>query len=238
MSGKEVTIAAATGGGSFTGYLAKPSLAKGQATAPGIVLIQEIFGVNRDMRNLADNLAKAGYVALCPDLFWRQEPGIQLTDQSDAEWAKAFELFQGFDLDLGVADLAATLAHLRKLPGCSGRAGAVGYCLGGRLAYLMASRTDCDASVGYYGVYLQEHLAEAKNIKKPLMLHVAEEDEFVPKEAQAQIFQGLRDHPKVTVHRYPGLNHAFARVGGKHYDKANADLANRRTLDFFNAHLR
>lgn len=234
MPGKEVTITAADGG-SFMGYLAMPA---GRTPAPGVVVIQEIFGVNRVMRAIADDLATAGYLALCPDLFWRQEPGIQLTDQTEADWARAFELFQGFDLDLGVADLGATLAHLRKTQGCTGKAGAVGYCLGGRLAYLMAARTDCDAAVGYYGVYLQEHLGEAKNIKKPLMLHVAEEDEFVPKAAQAQIYQGLRDHPKITVHRYPGLNHAFARVGGKHYDKANADLANRRTMEFFAAHLR
>jgi carboxymethylenebutenolidase len=232
MAGQEITIGAGDGG-AFMGYLAKPSSGKG----PGVVVIQEIFGVNRVMRAIADELARQGFLALCPDLFWRQEPGIQLTDQTDAEWARAFELFQGFDLDKGVDDLASALAHLRKIPGCGAKAGAIGFCLGGRLSFLMAARTSSDASVGYYGVYIQEHLHEAKAIKKPLLLHVAEEDEFVPKAAQQQIFAGLRGHPQVTIHRYPGMNHAFARVGGKHYDKANADLANRRTLDFLKTHL-
>jgi carboxymethylenebutenolidase len=232
MAGSEITIRAHDGG-SFMAYLARPAAGKG----PGVVVIQEIFGVNKVMRGIADGLAEAGYLALCPDLFWRQEPGIQLTDQSDKEWARAFELFQGFDVDNGVRDIASTIAHLRKLPGCSGKVGAVGYCLGGRLAYLAATRTDSDASVGYYGVYIQEHLAEAKSIGKPLMLHVAEEDEFVPKAAQEKIFAGLAGHKLVTIHRYPGMGHAFARVGGKHYDKASAELANKRSLDFFKQHL-
>jgi carboxymethylenebutenolidase len=232
MAGSEITIKAADGG-SFMGYLAKPKSGKG----PGIVVIQEIFGVNQVMRDLTDGFAAAGYVALCPDLFWRQKPGIQLTDKSDAEWKRAFELFQGFDIDKGVADLGATLDACRKIEGCSGKVGSVGYCLGGRLAYLMATRTSCDASVGYYGVYIQEHLGEAEKIKKPLMLHIAEKDQFVPPEAQAKIREGLRKHAQVTMHVYAGQDHAFARVGGQHYDKTAADLANSRTAAFFKQHL-
>ena len=232
MAGKDITIKAADGG-SFTGYLAMPPAGKG----PGIVVIQEIFGVNQVMRDLTDGFAAAGYVALCPDLFWRQEPGIQITDKTDAEWKRAFALFQGFDLDKGVQDLASTLAHLRKVPGCAGKVGCVGYCLGGRLAYLMGARTGIDAAVGYYGVYIQEHLGEAKNIKKPIMLHVAEKDQFVPPEAQTKIRDGLKGNKLVTIHTYAGMDHAFARVGGAHYDKAAADLANKRTADFFKANL-
>ena len=233
MAGSELTIQAADGG-SFMGYLATPAAGKG----PGIVVIQEIFGVNKVMRDIADGLASQGYVALCPDLFWRQEPGIQITDQTEAEWKRAFELFQGFNIDKGVQDLASTLKHLRGLPACVGKVGAVGYCLGGRLAYLMATRTDVDASVGYYGVYIQDHLDEAANIKHPLMLHMAEKDQFVPPEAQAQIVAGLKGNANVTLHSYAGMDHAFARVGGAHYDKASADLANKRTADFFAAALR
>lgn len=220
-------------GGTFMGYLARPKSGAG----PGVVVIQEIFGVNKVMRDICDGLAAQGYFALCPDLFWRQEPGIQITDRTEAEWARAFELFKGFDLEHGVKDLAAALAALRKVPGCTGKAGAVGYCLGGRLAYLMAARTDVDAAVGYYGVALDAHLGEAAKIRRPLMLHVAEKDQFVPAEARDAIIAALKGHPRVTIHVYAGQDHAFARVGGKHYDKASADLANQRTADFFRANL-
>ena len=229
MSGETITIPSAEG--SFTGYLAKPATGKG----PGIVVIQEIFGVNKVMRDLCDWLAGEGYVALCPDLFWRIEPGIDITDQTEAEWKKAFDLFGKFDVDKGVKDIAATIATLRPLT--SGKVGAVGYCLGGQLAYLTACHTDGDASVGYYGVNIQNRLADAKGIKQPLMLHIAGKDEFVPAEAQEQVVAGLRDNPLVTIHRYPEMDHAFARPGGAHYDKKTADEANDRTLKFFARHL-
>jgi carboxymethylenebutenolidase len=225
----EVTISAADGG-SFKAYLATPKSGKG----PGILLIQEIFGVNKTMRDLADGFAAKGYAVMCPDLFWRQEPGIDITDQ---QMEKAFGLYQGFNEAKGVDDLKATLAALRKHPACNGKVGSVGYCLGGKLAYLMATRSDSDANVGYYGVGIEAALAEAKSIKKPLLLHIAGKDQFCPPPAQAQIQQGLKGHAQVTMHLYPEMDHAFARVGGAHYDKAQADLANQRTADFFKQHL-
>jgi carboxymethylenebutenolidase len=228
----EVTIRAADGG-SFKAYLATPKSGKG----PGIVLIQEIFGVNKVMRDLADGFAAQGYAVLCPDLFWRQEPGIDITDQSKAEWDKAFSLYQGFNVEKGVDDLKATLASLRKHPACNGKSGSVGYCLGGKLAYLMATRSDSDANVGYYGVGIEGALEEARNIKKPLMLHVAGKDQFCPPEAQAKIKAGLKGNAHVTIHDYAQQDHAFARIGGEHYDKAAADLANQRTAEFFKKHL-
>ncbi|MEO3434907.1 dienelactone hydrolase family protein [Inquilinus sp. CAU 1745] len=223
----------AADGGQFSAYLAAPEGDEG----PGVVVIQEIFGVNKVMRDTCDALAKQGYFAICPDLFWRQEPGVDITDQSKEEWDKAFSLMQGFDIDKGVQDLAVTLAHLRENPGCNGRVGAVGFCLGGRLAYLMATRTDVDCSVGYYGVSLETMLDEAGNIRKPLMLHVAEKDKFSSPEARARIEAALGDLPKVTLHSYPGMDHAFARVGGEHYDAEAAELANRRTAEFFKSNL-
>jgi carboxymethylenebutenolidase len=228
----DVTIHAADGG-SFSAYLATPKSGKGA----GILLIQEIFGVNKVMRDLADGFAAQGYTVMCPDLFWRQEPGIDITDQSEAEWKKAFALYQGFSVEKGVDDLKATLAALRKHSACTGKVGSVGYCLGGKLAYLMATRSDADANVGYYGVGIQDSLGEAKNIKKSLTLHIAGKDQFVPPEAQAKIKQGLQTNPMVTLYSYPEQDHAFARVGGQHYDKAAADLANKRTADFFKQHL-
>ncbi len=230
MSGMEITIKA-DDGGEFMGYLATPESGSG----PGVVVIQEIFGVNDVMRGITDGFAEAGYIALCPDIFWRQEPGIQLTDQSEEEWARAFELFNGFDLDKGVQDLDSTIETLRGLDGCSGKVGTVGFCLGGRLTYLTATRTKADAAVGYYGVMLTEHLDE--NINAPLILHVATEDEFVPKEQQAEVHAALDGNDMVTIHDYVGQDHAFARVGGKHYDQASADLARGRTFDHFKAHL-
>jgi carboxymethylenebutenolidase len=228
----DVTIRAADGG-SFSAYVATPK----SGTGPGIVVIQEIFGVNQVMRDLTDGFAAAGYTAFCPDLFWRIEPGIQLTDKSEGEWKRAFELFQTFDVEKGVADLTATIAAVRQHPSSTGKVGAIGYCLGGKLAYLTATRTDADCSVGYYGVGIQDLLGESKNIKKPLLLHVAEKDQFCPPEAQAQIAAGLKGNPHVTIHTYAGADHAFARIGGQHYDKAAADLANGRTAAFLKTNL-
>lgn len=227
----DVTIS--TSDGDFSAYLAAPESDNGA----GILVIQEIFGVNKDMRDHCDRLAAQGYFALCPDLFWRQEPGVQITDQSEEEWARAFELFQGFDVDAGVIDLKASLEYLRDLGGCTGRAGTVGFCLGGKLVYLMACRSDADCNVSYYGVGLDELLNEAPQITTPTLLHIAEEDEFVPKEAQAKVNEALASHPCITIYNYPGVNHAFARHNGVHYDAAAARLADERTAQFFEVNL-
>ncbi|HEY3797922.1 MAG TPA: dienelactone hydrolase family protein [Caulobacteraceae bacterium] len=223
--GEMVTIR--TTDGDFDAYLARPAAAR----APAVVVIQEIFGVNAVMRAIADDYATQGYLAICPDLFWRIEPGIDITDQSEAEWKRAFELFNAFDVDAGVRDIAAAIAHVRPLS--AGKVGAVGFCLGGLLAYLTATRTDVDAAVGYYGVGIESRLAEADKLADPLLLHIAEEDQFVPKEAQALIVAALKNHPHVQLFTYPGRDHAFARQGGEHFDAADAGLANTRTLDFF-----
>jgi carboxymethylenebutenolidase len=237
QSGKEgppmADITIKTADGAMSGYLARPAAGRG----PGLVVIQEIFGVNQVMRDLADGFAARGYFALVPDLFWRIKPGVQLTDKTDAEWKQAFDLMNKFDAKKGVEDIQATIETLRETEGCTGKVGAVGYCLGGQLAYLTAARTDIDASVGYYGVNIQNLLGEAKNIKKPLMLHIAAADEFTPPDAQKKIIDGLKDNPHITLHNYPQMNHAFARVGGAHYDHANAELANGRTATFFRQHL-
>jgi len=231
MAGKDITITSPDG--KFGAYIATPAA----GTGPGVVVIQEIFGVNGFVRQVADGYAARGYLALAPDLFWRLEPNVQLTDKTDAEWKRAFDLMNRFNIDSGVNDIQAAITHLRKETGCSGKVGAVGYCLGGLLAYLAACRTDADASVGYYGVNIQTLLGEAANIGHPLMLHIAEKDQFVPPEAQKQIVDGLKGNSHVTIHTYPGMDHAFARIGGQHYDHANAELANGRTATFFRQHL-
>jgi carboxymethylenebutenolidase len=219
--------------GSFGAYLATPASGSG----PGILVIQEIFGVNKDMRDHCDRLAADGYFALCPDIFWRQEPGIQITDQSEEEWAKAFELYKGFDVAKGVDDLKVALAHLRTVDGCTGKAGTIGFCLGGLLAYIMATDSDADCNVAYYGVGIDERIDDAKRITTPTLLHIAEEDGFVPKEAQAKINEALAGHPHVTIHNYPGVDHAFARNNGVNYDKKAAEQAEQRTAACFKANL-
>jgi carboxymethylenebutenolidase len=231
MAGTDITLSSPDG--KFGAYLAQPSSNKG----PGIVVIQEIFGVNQVVRDICDGLSAQGYFALAPDLFWRLEPNIQITDKSEAEWKKAFELYQKFNVETGVKDIQLAITHLRGVPGAGPKIGAVGYCLGGLLAYLTAARTNVDAAVGYYGVSIDQYLNEKDKIKKPLLLHIAEKDQFVPPAAQTQIIDALNGHPCATTHRYAGVDHAFARVGGQHYDKAAADLANQRTAEFFKTHL-
>lgn len=216
--------------GAFSAYVASAG-----DTAPAIVVIQEIFGVNEVMRDTCDWLASKGYHAVCPDLFWRIEPGIDITDKTQAEWDRAFELFKAFNVETGITDIMATIAQTRT--GGHAKVGAVGYCLGGLMAYLTAARTDVDASVSYYGVGIDNYLADASGVANPLLLHIAAEDGFVSRESQAKMATGLSG-PNFTLHTYPGRDHAFARQGGEHYHAEDAATANQRTLDFFADHLR
>jgi len=227
------TLTVATPDGAFSAYVARPA----RSPAPAIVVIQEIFGVNAVMRDYCDHLASLGFLAICPDLFWRIEPGIDISDKSEAEWAQAFALYQAFDVETGVQDIAATIDLIRADAGCDGKVGAVGFCLGGLLAYLTALRTDSDATVGYYGVGIEAFTTESDKLVNPLVLHIAEEDRFVPKPAQEQIIAALKNHPQVQIHTYPGRDHAFAREGGEHYDAVDAARADARTIEFFKAHL-
>ena len=222
--GEHVTINGPDG--AFTAYIASPAQANGRA----LVVIQEIFGVNKVMRDLADTYAAQGYFAVVPDLFWRIQPGIDITDQTPEEWQQAFDYFGKFNVDQGVVDIQATIDYVRQI---HATIGAVGYCLGGLLAYLTATRTTINASVSYYGVGIQDRLAEATAETKPLLLHVASEDSFVNKDAQAAMKAGLSGHAQIEMYTYEGLDHAFARVGGEHYDATGAKLANERTMAFF-----
>ncbi len=230
MAGKDVQIAADAG--AFTAYVAAPAVPAKAA----IVVIQEIFGVNANMRAVCDVWAARGYLALCPDLFWRIEPGVQLTDQSPEEWQRAFALYSAFDVDAGVRDIAATIAHARLAMGAA-KVGAIGFCLGGLLAFLTACRTDVNASVSYYGVGIQDKMAEAARLASPVLLHVAGKDQYVPPPAQAAIKDGLAGFALARVEIYPEQDHAFARAGGAHFDAAAAHLANARTEAFFTEHL-
>lgn len=222
-----IKIEAADGAGSFTALVVEPR----NRPAGAVVLIQEIFGVNDAMRATADQVADLGFIAVCPDLFWRLQPGVDLTDKTDAEWQQAFALMKAFDQDKGVEDLKATLAAARQLPGCNGRAGTMGYCLGGRLAFMMATRSDADVNVSYYGVGLDGLLGEIGQVRAPLLLHIAGQDEFFPAEGRAKVAEAAKGNPHIHAHTYADANHAFARVGGVHWNGRAATIANGRSAE-------
>ena len=223
-----ITIDALDPSEHFAAYVAKPG---GEARA-AIIVIQEIFGVNAGIRRKCDTLAEAGYLAIAPDLFWRLEPGIELDPDIPSEFQQALGHLGTFDQDKGVADIEATIRATRALVG-GGKVGVVGYCLGGRLAFMTATRTDVDASVGYYGVGIDGLLGEKHAIANPVLLHIPEEDHFVDKTGQAAIHAGLDDHAKVTLYDYPGEDHGFATEFGKRRSDSAAKLADERTAAFF-----
>lgn len=225
--GEYIDIQAADGG-TFQAYLASPPNGSG----PGMVVIQEIFGVNGYVRRTADRLAGEGYVVLAPDLFWRIRPGIDL-GYSPEEWQQAFGLFGAFDVDKGIDDIQATITALRGRPEVTGGVGAVGFCLGGKLSFLTAARTDVDVAVAYYGVGMEAHADETSNVTVPLLFHMAELDGYAPAPAREALMTAFAGNPNATFHVYPGQDHAFAREEGEHYDEPSATLAYGRTLEHF-----
>ena len=226
-----VTISTLDGDNSFNTYVARPA---GTPKA-AIVVIQEIFGINAGIRRKCDKLAEDGYLAVAPDLFWQFEDGIELDPDIEPEMNKALDLFGKFDQDQGIRDIEAAIKFARS-QGCA-KVGAVGYCLGGRLAYMTAARTDSDATVGYYAVGIDNLLHEKHAIANPLMLHIPTEDGFVDKATQKAMHEGLDDHPKVVMHDYEGLDHGFATEFGKRRSEEAANLADSRTSEFFAKHL-
>lgn len=221
-------IATIDGSGSFDAYVAEPA----EAPRAAIVVIQEIFGVNPGIRRKCDDWATAGYLAIAPDLFWRLEPGVSLDPDVPKEFQTALDLMGKFNQDAGVRDIEATIRAARAESGAR-KVGVVGYCLGGRLAFMTAARTDADASVGYYGVGIDNLLGEKHAIANPVLLHIAGADHFVTPDIQAKMHEGLDDHPKVRIFDYPGEDHGFATESGKRRSEAAAQLADQRTAEFF-----
>lgn len=222
-----MTIKASDGSGSFSAYVAEPA----GKPAGVVVLIQEIFGVNQAMRDTAAWVADLGFIAVCPDLFWRIEPGIDITDKSDAEWKRAFELFQAFDQVKGIEDLKATVAAARTMPGSNGKVGTMGYCLGGRLAFMMAEQSDADVNISYYGVGLDGLVGDLGKVTKPLIVHIADKDEYFPPEGRARLMAAAQGHKQLRTYVYPNADHAFARIGGIHWDARSAWIANGRSAE-------
>jgi carboxymethylenebutenolidase len=224
--GKMIEIRATDSNATFSGYLALPASGKG----PGVVIGQEIFGINANMRAVADFYAEEGYVALVPDLFWRLQPGIDL-GYTEADFARAIDLFQRLDVDKAVTDIDASFNALRALPEVEGAGlGYVGFCMGGKLAWLTATRTDVACAVGYYGMGIEHLLHESENLKGRLVLHFAEDDGYCDASARAQISQHLAANDKAEIYVYPGVDHAFARAGSSHYDKPASLMAHERSI--------
>jgi carboxymethylenebutenolidase len=228
-----IEIGTLEGDGSFPAYLAEPE----GAPRAAIIVIQEIFGVNPGIRRKCDNWAAKGYLAIAPDLFWRLQPGVELDPDVPEEFQQALELMGKFNQDQGVRDIEAAIQEARKRLGNNAKVGCVGFCLGGRLAFMTSARTDVDASVGYYAVGVDGLLKEKDRITTPLLLHIAGADHFVTPDAQRAMHEGLDDHPKVALHDYPGEDHGFAAEMGNRRSEEAAQLADQRTEEFFARHL-
>ncbi len=219
--------------GTMGAYLAIPD----RTPVGAVIAIMEIWGINDTMRHHAHEFAEAGFVCLVPDLFWRQEPGIELSDHDPAHARKAFDLYYDFDYDLGVRDMVDAWRFLENMKECKGKVGAVGYCLGGKLCYLMCCRTDISCAVAYYGTYIEHRIKEAPNLHRPFMLHMAMKDRWVQAEVNDLIERRLSPNPLVTIHKYPEADHAFARKGGRPFRQIDADRALGLTLEFLRKHL-
>jgi carboxymethylenebutenolidase len=220
--------------GAFGAYIARPKT----FPAPAVVVLHEVFGVNADIRKTCDELAEQGFLVVAPDLFWRQETGVDLSVTSEPDWQHGLRLYQAYDRDSGARDVKDTANVAANLPECSGKVAVLGYCLGGLMTFLTAVRYGVDAAVAYHGGDTDKYLGEVDRLAAPLLMHLAEEDEFISKSAQAEIKAALASKPNATVFSYPGQNHAFSRHNGAHYNAAAAALAHRRTSEFLHQQLR
>jgi carboxymethylenebutenolidase len=220
--------------GAFSAYVARPKT----LPAPAVVVLHEVFGVNADIRKTCGELAEQGFIAVAPDLFWRQEPGVDLSVTSEPDWQHGLRLYQVYNRDAGARDVKDTANVVAKLPECTGKVGVLGYCLGGLMTFLTAVRYGADAAVVYHGGDTEKYVGEVDGLNAPLLMHLAEEDEFISKAAQAEIKAALASRPNATVYSYPGQHHAFARHNGMHYNAAAAALANGRTSEFLHQQLR
>lgn len=210
-------------------YLARSSLAVPRGA---IVLLQEIFGVNSNIRSIADDYAANGYDVVAPDLFWRQEPGVMLDPADPRARERATALMKGLDESLAIEDAIAASQHVRTLTMPQSKVGVVGYCLGGKLAYLLATREEIDAAVSYYGVGIHGALDQASTVKCPLLLHVAQQDSLCAPQAQQAIQEALGTNEHVTIVSHPGVGHAFARRGSESHDAEAAARADGASAIF------
>jgi carboxymethylenebutenolidase len=220
--------------GQFRAYIARPA----KLPAPAIVVLQELFGVNADIQAHCDELAAQGFIAMAPDLFWRQEPGVDLNVRSEDDWQHGLRLYAAYDRNAGAKDIMETVRTAVELPESTGKVALQGYCLGALMAFITAARYEVDAAVAYHGGDTEKYLGEVGGLQAPLLMHLGEEDEFISKAAQAEIKAALAGKANATVYSYPGQRHAFSRHNGAHYNAAAATLADKRTSEFLRRELR
>ena len=225
MSG-DMTKIKSRDGGEFSVYLSKPSTGSG----PGVVMIQEIFGITPWLKEIADVFADQGYVVIVPDFFWRLEPDFVADPAIESQRTKGFQYRSQLDHPKAVEDVDSCLEALKALPECNSKLTVVGFCLGGTFAYLSSTRLQIDAAVSYYGTQIHQYLEEADKVNCPLLLHMAEHEDNFPIEDTNRIRKALGDGPNVTLHMYD-TGHAFANSSrADKYDKTAADLAHKRTF--------
>lgn len=217
-------------GGEFSAYVALPI-----RPGPAVVVIQEIFGANANIRSICDFLAARQFVAIAPDLYWRTKPGLEFDPATQTEEARATRAKT--DDNLASDDIAATMEFIKKHPHCTGRAGVSGYCWGGMISYLTAVRHKPEAAVCFYGVGIEKHLDKAKDLACPTMFHFAGLDQFAGPDVAAKVKETFAGDKRVAVWEYPKSGHAFARQGGAHFDAKAADLSEMRTISFLVEHL-
>ncbi|RZK72091.1 MAG: dienelactone hydrolase family protein [Rhodococcus sp. (in: high G+C Gram-positive bacteria)] len=227
--GRYIDISTSSGE-TFAAYLAEPA----QGSGPGLVLLQEIFGINDYMRDMADRYAEEGYVVLVPDLFWRSGARQEL-GYDQAGFTRGLELRDELDEDLSITDIGDTVTALRGLTNHVGGVGLIGYCLGGLLAYLSAVRLDVDCAISYYGVGVHDHLDEATQLTVPVVFHLAELDSYCPEDARNSIRKAFDGNDGVRIYDYAGVDHAFATHGRDVYEPLSAGLAYSRTLEVLRA---
>ena len=217
-------------GGEFSGYLALPESGRG----PGLVVVQEIFGLTDYIRGAADRLAGLGYVALAPDLYWRLEPAVDLDERKEGALEKAFGFMQRLDFAKAAEDGAAALQHLRKLPEVvDGRAGILGFCLGGGIAYFVAANSDPDTTVSYYGSAVPDAVGLAPQVTCPILFQFGGADAYIPAEKQQAIRAAFAGHANAEFHVHEGAGHAFDNHNAAmfHHERAAAD-AWKQTEEF------
>jgi carboxymethylenebutenolidase len=219
--------------GTFGAYIARPNTAR----APTVVVLHEVFGINADIRAKCAELAALGFIGVAPELYWREERGVDLSVRSEPDWEHGLRLNQAYDRDAGAKDIKDTVDTVARLPECTGKVAVLGYCIGGLMTFLTAVRYDVDAAVAYHGGDTEKYLGEVDGLHAPLLMHLGEEDEFISKSAQAQIKAALATKSNATVYSYPGQWHAFTRLNGTHYNAEAAALANERTNEFLQKQL-
>ncbi len=226
----EMTASTVTLARGFEGYLASPAQARG----PGILVLSDMFGLNEPIRAVADHYAGLGHAALVPNLFWRSDiPGAISYD--DSEHAKAWSRLKALDLDVVSADMRMAVDWLRAQPSSHGNVAAIGFCGGGRFAYLAAVRCGVDAAASLYGLGISAHLGEIGNARGLVQLHYGLQDQHVPRDEIDKVADGLRGQPNVEVFLYPEAGHSFANPVRPTYDPAAAKLAAERIEAMFAA---